>query len=213
MQGNGVEGSRSRLSLLATLSVVGQLVLLASAWLLPFASEFNLVGDNISELVLGRFGFVQAGAFLVSGFTTLGLAVAIQGTTVRSRGSVIGVLLVAIFGAGGVLSALFPTDRIDRPGDLESLTATGSIHVGVALASFLSIIIGMFVLTWTFRRQAQWRPILIWLVLLFTSALSLFFGQTQGPHVGLMQRLLVTAISLWLILVACRIRSVATSAQ
>ena len=46
--------------MLCGLAVTGQLVLLASAWLLPFASEYSLTGDNISELVLGRNRGVQA---------------------------------------------------------------------------------------------------------------------------------------------------------
>lgn len=211
MHSNENHGSRQRLSLLATLAVVGQVILLASAWFLPFASEYSLVGDNISELVLGRYGFILTAAFVISGLTTLGLAIAVRQVTVRSWQSLLGSLLVATYGVGAILSALFPTDRIDRPADVESLSTTGSIHVGVALASFLCIIIAMFVLAWAFRRQAQWRSLVLWLVLLSASALSLLFAQTQGPLVGLMQRLLVTAISLWLILVAFRIRSITTS--
>ncbi len=36
----------------AILAIVGQGFLFASAWLLPLASEYSLVGDDISELVL-----------------------------------------------------------------------------------------------------------------------------------------------------------------
>lgn len=202
-----------RLSLLATLAIVGTVTLLASAWVLPFASEYSLIGDNISELVLGRYGFVQTAAFVISGFATLGLAFAVRQLTVGSWGSVIGSLLVAIYGAGAILAAIFPTDRIDNPGDIESLSTTGTIHVAVAFVSFLSIVIGMFVLAWTFRRLARWQPGLLWLVLLSGSALALLFAQTQGPLVGLMQRLLVTVISAWLILVAFRVRAIAASGK
>jgi len=37
--------------------------------------------------------------------------------------------------------------------------------------------------------------------------------QSEGPWVGLMQRLMITAISGWLILVALRVRSVAAASQ
>jgi hypothetical protein len=56
-----------RLSQLAALAIVGQVLLLVSAWLLPLVSEFSLIGDHISELVLGRYGFVQTAAFLIAG--------------------------------------------------------------------------------------------------------------------------------------------------
>ena len=61
-------------------------MLLASAWLLPFASEYSLIGDNISEMALGRYGFVQTTAFLISGLTTVGLAFAIQQLTIELVG-------------------------------------------------------------------------------------------------------------------------------
>jgi hypothetical protein len=61
-----------RLSLLAALAIVGQLVLAASALLLPIWSEYSLTGDNISELALGRYGVAQTAAFLVVGLSTLG---------------------------------------------------------------------------------------------------------------------------------------------
>jgi hypothetical protein len=55
------------LSLLATLAIVGQLVLLASALLLPIWSQYSLIRDNISELALGRYGFLQTAAFVLAG--------------------------------------------------------------------------------------------------------------------------------------------------
>jgi hypothetical protein len=56
--GKGVLAMRP-LPQFAIFAVVGQLILLASAWLLPAVSEYHLVGDNISELVIGQYGFVR----------------------------------------------------------------------------------------------------------------------------------------------------------
>jgi hypothetical protein len=60
------------------IAVASQVILLACAWLLPFTSEYSLVGDNISELVLGRNGGLQTLTFLVCGLGTLGLAIALH---------------------------------------------------------------------------------------------------------------------------------------
>ena len=199
------------LVLLTTLSILGQAALLASAWLLPAISEYRLVGDNISELVLGRHGYVQTAAFLLSGLGTLGLAYAIRRLTYGLRGSLAGSVLVAVYGSGAVVSAYFPTDRVDRPADVWSQSTTGTIHSMTALVSFVAMIVGMFVLSRTFARGSQWRSLTIWSVLLAASSLSLFFAQQEGPRVGLMQRLLVTAVSGWLIIVAFRARSIAGS--
>lgn len=195
------------LSLLATLGIVGQLVLLASAWLLPSLSEYSLVGDNISELVLGRYGFIQTSAFLIGGLGTLGVAVAIRGTTVGTKGSIVGSLLLGINGLAMVLVSFIPTDRIDSAADLSSLSTTGVLHITLAIIAFLAIIVAMFVLTWTFIRKARRQSSARWLMFFPAGALALFFVQAQGPLVGLMQRLLVTIMAIWLILAALKVRS------
>jgi uncharacterized protein DUF998 len=198
------------LSRLAALAIVGQLILLASALLLPIWSEYGLIGDNISELTLGRFGFVQTAAFLLAGLGTLGLAFVIRKLTEGSWGSRVGSLLIAVYGAGAILSAVFPTDRIDRQADMSSLSATGAIHVAVAIASFVCVIVGMFVLTRTFAQAHRWRS--FWLLSVFFpgSATALIIVQQEGPLIGLLQRLLVAVISAWLILVALRVRAIVT---
>lgn len=197
------------MSLLAALAIAGQLVLAASALLLPIWSEYGLIGDNISELVPGRYGPAQTGAFLNVGLGTLALAFAIRKLTAGSWGSLVGSLLVAIYGAGAILSAIFPTDRIDSQADLSSLSVIGTIHIGVFIASFASVIVGMFVLTRTFRRDRKWSfP--RWAVILPARALALSLLQTEGPLVGLMQRLQVAMVSAWLILVALNVRSIVT---
>jgi hypothetical protein len=205
----GVPRSQS-LSLLAALGIVGQVVLLASALLLPIWSQYSLIHDNISELALGRYGFVQTAAFLIAGVGTLGLAFTIRELTKGSWGSRVGSLLMAVYGAGAILSAVFPTDRIDSRADLSSLSATGTIHIGVAIASFLSVIVGMFVLSRTFAQANSWRSFSRWPVFFPAGALALIIVQQEGPLIGLLQRALVTVISAWLILVALRARSVVT---
>ncbi|HMQ52364.1 MAG TPA: DUF998 domain-containing protein [Anaerolineae bacterium] len=204
-----------RLSQLAQLAIVGQVILLASAWLLPFVSEYRLVGDNISELVLGRYGFVQTLAFIISGVGTLGLAYAIRQLTEGAWGSLVGSLLVAIYGVGAILVAIFPTDRIDTV-DLSAQSTTGTIHSLVSLISFLSVIAGMIILAWTFGRAGRWRSLLPWAAIFATAAVSLIMAQItaqQGPWAGLMQRALVTVIAGWIILVAIRIRSMLTAGE
>jgi hypothetical protein len=89
--------SRNSLRLLALAAVVGQVVLMASALLLPLVSEFDLIGDTMSELVLGRFGWVQTIAFVVAGIGTLALAYALRQLTAGTWGSRLGSLLVGVF--------------------------------------------------------------------------------------------------------------------
>jgi len=202
-----------RLRQLALFAVVSQVVLLASAWLLPLASEYRLVGDNISELVLGRYGWVQTVAFVISGLGVIGLAYAIYRLTSGARGSILGPLLIGIYGFGAVVVAIFPTDRIDSRADVYSQSVVGWIHGLTAFVCFLCVLLGMFVLTWTFSRLVRWRSLVVWSAILAGAALALMFVQREGPWVGLMQRLLTTSISVWLLLVAHRVRSIASTTR
>lgn len=201
--------SRHRLALLATAAIVGQIVLLASALLLPLISEYSLTGDNISELVLGRYGWVQTIAFVAAGVGTLALAYAIRQLTWGTWGSRIGSLFAGVYGAGALLVAVFPTDRIDRAEDVWTQSTTGTIHTVVSLVSFLAMVTAMFVLTRTFRLNPRWKSLSPWIVLFPAAALLLLFVQSEGPWVGIMQRLLVGVIAAWIVLVAIRVRALA----
>jgi len=205
--------SRNSLRLLALAAVVGQVVLMASALLLPLVSEFDLIGDTMSELVLGRFGWVQTIAFVVAGIGTLALAYALRQLTTGTWGSRLGSLLVGVYGVGAVLTAIFPTDRVDSPADLAALTTTGLIHVAISLVSFVSMIVAMFIFVRTFALEPRWRSLTPWVVLLPVSALSLLFVQSQGPWVGIMQRLMVGVVAAWIVIVAVRVRAIAASGE
>jgi hypothetical protein len=201
------------LSQLAALAIAGQIILFSSAWLLPLVSEYSLVGDNMSELVLGRYGFIQTVAFFVAGVGTLGLAYAIRQLTKGTWGSLIGPLLVGLYGLGAIFNAIFPTDRIDTEAQVFTQSPTGMIHMLVALLSFLGMIIGMLILTRTFALLPVWRPLTRLLVFVQAVALALFIVQGEGPLVGLLQRLMVAVISGWIILVALRVRNIVNSTE
>ena len=195
---------------LAVLTIVGETVLLASAWILPLASEYRLLSDNISELALGRYGFIQTLAFVLSGLGVIGLAYVIRHLIRDSRGSLVASVLIGIYGFAGLIVAIFPTDRIDSSADVVSQSITGWVHSLTAFVAYISITVSMFILTWTFARHADWRSLVVWSALLAGAALALLFMQMEGPWVGLMQRLLITTVSGWLIMVASRSHKIRT---
>jgi hypothetical protein len=199
--------SQPRLAWLALAAITGQVALLASAWLLPVISEYDLISDNISELVLGRFGWIQTFAFVLGGLGTLALAYAVRQLTQDTWSSRLGAVLVGLYGVGAVLVAAFPTDRIDRPEDVWTQSTTGMIHISISLVSFAGMIVAMFILFRTFLLDSRWRPLTPWIVLLPCASLSLMLGQGEGPHGGLLQRLLVSTIGAWILTVATRVRT------
>jgi hypothetical protein len=78
---------------------------------------------------LGRYGFIQALAFLISGLAAIGLAYVIRELTRGSRGSFLGSLLIGIYGLAGLVVGIFPTDRIDSKADIMTQSTTGWVHL------------------------------------------------------------------------------------
>ncbi len=201
-------GGLRRPDVLALVALVGSACFVASALLLPLLSEYTLVENYISELAIGRFGFVQTIAFLAFGLGSLALATGIRETTRGSWGSLVGSALVGLFGVGVILDAFFPIDRGGMP-----QTTAGTIHLIAALSAFLCAILAMFVLTRTFKRDARWRS--YWpasLVLAFV-ALVTFFLPSEGAWAGIFQRIFVGVIISWMVLAAVRLRSIAGGAS
>jgi hypothetical membrane protein len=203
-----------RLELIAVVAIVGQAFFAATALLLPFVSEYSLTSDYISELAIGRYGYLQTAAFFAVGSGTLALAVGIRVATKGSWGSRVGSVFIGLYGLGGILVGIFPTGEVDAAGSVESPTSVGIVHIGVSALAFVFGIAGMFVLSRTFKRDARWRAFWPLSLVLAVAALVAFIVSvpSQGPWVGLIQRIFIGTIILWQVLVAFRLRSIARGA-
>jgi hypothetical protein len=118
-----------RLKLIATVAIVGWAFFATIALLLPLVSEYSLTADHISELAVGRYGYLQIVAFFAAGFGTLALAWAVREATNGSWGSRLGSALMGLYGVGIILTGIFPTDEIDPAGRVVgSPTIAGTAH-------------------------------------------------------------------------------------
>ena len=206
-----------RLELIAALSIVGLAFFVATAWLLPLFSEYSLAADYISELAIGRYGYVQTVAFFAAGVGSLTLAVGVREATNSSWGSRLGSVLVGLYGIDAILAGIFPTDEIDPTRRVGSPTSAGAIHIMASTSAFVFGIAGMFVLSRTFKRDARWQA--FWplsLVLAFAALIGFIVAvPSERPWVRLTHRIFIGTIILWQVLVAFRLRSIAkgTSAE
>ena len=174
-----------RIDPLAMIAIIGWAFFATSAVLLPLFSGYSFAGDYISELAIGRFGYIQTVAFFTAGLGSLALALVIRETTRGVWGSRAGSVLVSLFGINVILA--------------------GTVHVVVSLLAFA----GMFVFSRTFKRDARWRP--YWPFSLAFAALITFFLVSDGQWIGLYQRIFIGTIVLWLILAAMYLHSIARS--
>jgi hypothetical membrane protein len=202
-----------RLELIAAGAIVGLAFFAATALLLPLVSEYSLTADYISELAIGRYGYLQTAAFFAVGGSSLALAVGIREATKGWWGSRMGSTFFGLYGLGGVLVGIFPTDEVDAAGRVESPTSVGTMHSVVSALAFVFGIAGMFVLSRTFERDARWQAFWPWSLMLAVAALVGFFLLNEVLWVGLTQRIFVGTILLWLVLVAFWLRSIAKGAS
>ncbi|CAA9434152.1 MAG: hypothetical protein AVDCRST_MAG22-3515 [uncultured Rubrobacteraceae bacterium] len=202
-------GGNGGTNLLARTALAGAAFFAAYVLLLPIFSEYTLAGDYISELAIGRFGFVQTLAFLAFGIGSLALAVGLRRATKGSWGSVVGSVLFGLFGVGVVVDAIFPIDR----GGMQPETVAGTVHILAALVAFVCAILAMFVLTRTFKQDAGWQPHWRLSAALATVALVAFFLPSDGAWAGIFQRLFVGITIAWMVLTAGGLRSTSRKAS
>lgn len=190
-------------TILANLGLIGPLIFMAVALLLPTVSEYSLLGDTISELALGRYGVVQTIAFFVLALSSLALTVGLWRTLPRTRGTHAGIGFLILWSLGVAIDGLAPIDPL-IPGVEQS--PTGMIHLGAALIAFVSVLLAIFVLSFTFRRDEDWQRFAPWSFALGAAALVAFFLPSEGGRAGLYQRIFVGIVMLWLTLVALHLR-------
>ncbi len=212
----------SWLRLLAVLGIFGQVVFILVVTLLPFLqSDYSSFNDPISALLLGAYGFVLSGALFAAGLGSVALAFGIYRTTRGMRGALLGSTLIALWGIGFALAGVVPTDAEGNPTQT-ALTLHG-LAVGLA---FYSAPLGILVLSRVFAQKARWSsfyPLSMALgfaaiaeltdITIYSIGLS-DLRQAVGPLVrgfeglGLIQRLFVGTVVVWMLLAAIRLRAV-----
>lgn len=164
------------------------------------ADDYSIASQAMSELALGKAGWLMTLAFLALGSGTVLLGISIRVSLPRAR-VLFGCLLLA--GALDVVSAIFRTNGAGPE------TTSSSIHQLAGLSTFVLITTGMFASVRTFRRDAAWRsfafPTLAWAA---ASVATFFLVPIIGDaNFGVAQRIFVAVWLSWLIVLAARLRN------
>lgn len=213
-----------QLGVLAALGVFGQVVFFLAVALLPlFQPGYSSFDDPLSALLIGPYGFLLTGAVFVTGLGSLALAIGIRKTTRGTRGSLLGSALIGLRGIGIAIAGIVLTDPEGNP------TETGlHLHALSAGVSLSAALLGILVLSRVFAREARWSAFYpVSLALGFAAVVGLIdlaaiwvglhdFREVVGPSVlssfsglGLMQRMFVGPLEVWMLLTAARLRSIA----
>jgi len=181
-----VKARATRLSTLAGL-VAGPLFLgliLFNTWLsrdFLHSIGWQLTGGKSvpypSCLALGPHGWMQVGAFLVTGLLVVAFALGLKRTLPRRRLSTAGVALLTTFGAALAASSS-KTDWSTVHGD-DPTTVNGFIHIAAFVVLLPSILAATVVIGLALRGAAGWRPFTIVSPLV---GVALVVSLVLGPH-------------------------------
>ena len=149
----------------------------------------------ISELALGRAGWLMAPAFCALAAGTFLLALVLR----RTGGGVVSAALLACAAPLSLLSAVFRTDPSGAVA-----TAHGRVHDAAGITTFVLMLTAMAFCSVRFSRDRRWRRLAVpTCVLVVTGLVGFFFVPVLGDtHFGLAQRVLIGSFITWMLVTA-----------
>jgi len=201
-----------RLAVLTIIGIVAYVALVVIAQLLP--PHYSVIKTAESDLAVGRYGWLMTSAFVARGALSLALVAALALATRGAARSRIGLWLIGLWGAGALLLAVFPTDP---PG--AARTAHGGIHALVAFAAFFAVGLGELLVSRRIAALDGWhqfakrvrRLALVALAVCVAAVAALGLSAAGngglGSVAGLLERVFLGLVLLWMLLVGVRLRS------
>ncbi len=192
-------------SVLALAGMAGPLVLgvtdITAAFLDPGYSFFD---DSISSLARTSLGWFQTIGFLAIGLL---VEIFVAGLLFNIRPARLfhaGIVCLVLFGFGLLLLGAFHTDPI---GTVEN-TTEGTIHSSVAAGIFWLFPLAIAFIAPSLRRDPDWRNIFVYTLVACSLdiilAVTLGFFQDSEHWFGLIERLLVANMIVWVEVAAVR---------
>jgi hypothetical protein len=159
------------------------------------ADGYDAGRQAISELALGRGGWLMALAFTALAAGTFLLAVLLR----RTGGGVVAPLLLTLAAPLSLVSAVFRTDPAGA-----AVTTHGEVHQAAGIATFVLMLAAMAVSSLRLRREPRWRGLVVpTFVLVVTGLVGFFLVPALGDaRFGLAQRVLVGSFVTWMLVAA-----------
>ena len=162
--------------------------------------DYNHYRNLISEL--GAHGSANAtlmnyAGFIPTGIMMIAFGVALSRILPSGRLNTTAAALIMIFGLGVVTSGIFSCD----PGCPADGSLENTIHDRIAPVVFLSLILGIAILGFQFRRTPNWSQLarysLLTSAVAFVCMIALVVSFNTRTQTGLWQRLMLAALFLW----------------
>lgn len=169
----------------------------------------------VSALSLGSRGWVQVTSFVVTGVLMVAFVAGLRRSW-HSERAVWGPALLAVFGAGLVVSGLFAMDPAlgyppgAPPGVPPEPSAEHQVHDLAGLAVFLSLPAAALALAWRFRARPAERAWAVYSAATGLAVLALFAGfavawEHESSTAGLVQRATILVGWTWVALISLHV--------
>lgn len=158
--------------------------------------------NAISEYADGPYGVIMTSVFFVQAIGSIALARLVWGIQPRKRKNLLGGLLFVFAAIGDVIAGLFQADPITA----KTMTSHGSIHMAGGLIRFVSLAIGLPLLSSVLKKIAHWQKHGSLLKTIGTMFVVVFLGTVVvlAPLglFGLGQRTFIFMALAWMFIVA-----------
>jgi hypothetical membrane protein len=205
---------------MAAAGIVGPVLFTVCFLVLGFLrrGEYNWVAQQVSDLTAGRYGWAQQLNFAVFGLLLVAFALGLHRGVRGTGAGVVGPAILALNGVGLVVAGTSPL----RENAVGVVYDPNGLHSVNGAIFFASIGIALAALSLRLRADPRWRGLAIYTLVTGIALFGLFFGlgifalRAGAPlhhWLGLLQRLV---LALWfpcLIVLAVRLRRVATETE
>jgi hypothetical membrane protein len=187
------------------------------AWLLGglVQDEYSVRQEDVSALAAldAQHAWIVITGFVLLGVGTVALAAGLA-STLRYPSAVIGSVLLMIAGIGLAAAGLARNDCSSELPACAARVDTGEVswhhqvHDNVSLIIFLALIAAPLVFARAFGRDDRWRPLRTYSIvtgLLGFALLVLYVIASAGTWNGLVQRIFVSVLFLWIAVLGFRL--------
>jgi len=200
------------LAILAMVAILGTayfvVVIAAMHFLRP---DISAVQRPTSEYAVGSFGYLMTSAFISLSLGSWALVIGLH-RDYRPQGlHRVGLGLLGVWGVGLLIAAMFPIDLDGAP-----TTLAGTIHSINGPLTFLSLVVGINLVSRGFRQRENWRPIYRFASVLALLMIPVFVAGgaavARESGAGIAQRVLILTFATWFLITSARLRANATRA-
>jgi hypothetical protein len=165
---------------------------------------YSIVHNSISSLALTRIGWLQTIGFLALGLLVEVFTAGLLFNIKRFRGFHLSIGILVVFGFAVLLIGAFRTDPVGAARTIE-----GRIHGFTASTAFSIFPVALLFLTPSLRNDPNWKVLLRYTAVTFILAVifivALRIMQEQHNWFGLVERLLVLNMMVWVEIAAIRL--------